>query len=49
MEKFNDIIWDRYQALKYKVSWLERRYFSLLFILIIQTFTYGFIYFNHFK
>lgn len=49
MDNFNDIIWTRYQQLRLKVQWLELRYFSLLFIIILQSITYVVIYFRYFK
>ena len=49
MDNFNDIIWTRYQQLKKEVTWLKTRYFSLLFISILQVFSYAYIYFNYFK
>ena len=49
MENFNDLIWERYQDTRLKLRRLEKRYFLLLLITVIEVVTFAFLYCQHFK
>ena len=49
MENFNDLIWDRYQELRKKVTWLKQRYVVMVFIVLLQALSYVYVYFQYFK
>ena len=49
MKNFDDRIWDRYQELRKRVNWLERRYIGMSTIILLQVLFYVYFYFKYFK